>query len=170
MAVELVLVDLDETLAPTGFLRDARHSREPLALSGVPGFSQLVPHCGIEDALFALANRYTVGLVTSSPRWYVDQLLGILLSDYPFQVIVTYDDVARIKPDPEPLLQALERATIPAGRAVYVGDDLVDHLASCSAGIPFLGAGWAEQPTYPSHARQVARPGDLLTCIEGLTP
>lgn len=161
-------MDLDETLASTAFLREARHRGVPIDLLSVPGFTDLELHRGMRTALTRLRQRFNVGLVTSSPRWYVDQLLRRLLPGFAFCSIVTYEDVASIKPDPEPILTALTNLSIEPCCAVYVGDDLVDHQAALRAGVAFVGAGWAEQPTFPVEAVQARQPFDLLDCLESL--
>jgi phosphoglycolate phosphatase-like HAD superfamily hydrolase len=52
-----------------------------------------------------------------------------------FDVIVTRDDVRRLKPHPEPVLQAMEKLEAEADRCVMVGDTSVDVLAARAAGI-----------------------------------
>src|SRR5690606_21109613 len=99
-----------------------------------------------------------VGLVTSSPRWYVEQILDDVLPSVEFSVTVTYNDVAELKPHPEPLLCALERADARPADAIYVGDSDLDYRACRSAGIDFVGAGWASEQSYPSHATVARAP------------
>lgn len=168
--VELVLVDLDETLAPTEFLRAERHNRIAVSLSDVADYSSLTLHAGMREALDDLQRDYSVGLVTSSPRWYVDQLLTSQLHDFQFVVTITYDDVANIKPHPEPLLLALSQLGVAARAAVYIGDDLVDQQAAVSAGVAFLGAGWADSPTFPLDSVVVAHPSKLVGHVREACP
>jgi HAD superfamily phosphatase len=54
-----------------------------------------------------------------------------------FQSIVTVEDVARPKPDPEGLLKILN-GRVPAN-SLYVGDNIDDAIAAQSAQIPFVG-------------------------------
>lgn len=165
MPTDLVLLDLDETLLPTKVLAGARHAKEPVNLSGVEGYGSIRLHDGIVEVLDQLRRSVQVGLVSSSGRWYVEQLLDAFLPGFEFVVTVTYDDVAAIKPDPEPLLLALERAAIPAGQALYVGDADVDFAACEAAGLAFVGAGWADRPTFPSAAPWVRTPQDLFELV-----
>ncbi len=46
------------------------------------------------------------------------------------------------KPNPEPLLLALERAGGDIRGAAYVGDAAVDLLAAAAAGMPGVGVAW----------------------------
>ena len=54
-----------------------------------------------------------------------------------FRRVVTMDDVERLKPDPEGLHFLLDGK--PPSRALYLGDNLDDALASKHARVPFLG-------------------------------
>lgn len=165
MPIDLVLFDLDETLLATESLRDARHGRHPVDLTTVAGFDSLRLHHGIAESLDALSLLTRIGLVSSSPRWYVTQLLSAYLSDHVFEVQITYDDVENIKPHPEPLRLALERADVTAGRALYVGDADLDYEACTAMGLAFVGAGWADLPTYPSAAGWARTPSDLVDLV-----
>lgn len=163
----LVLLDLDETLMSTTLLAEARHSKHPLDLSTVDGFSSIRLHAGVADALERIAPIAAVGIVSSSGRWYVDQLKMAKLEGFEFCVTVTYDDVEQIKPDPAPLLLALEQTGFDANQSVYVGDADVDHLACLAAGIQFIGAGWVDNPTFPSTAVSAGSPQDLVDLVAG---
>ncbi len=162
--IELVMWDLDETLLPTQHLRDARHRTSPCDLAHLEAFAGTALHVGITDDVLSIIGVRT-GLITSSPRWYVDQILERFLPEVDFDVVVTYEDVTAIKPDPEPLLLGLRKLGTHPSRSVYIGDDLVDHQACTAAGVRFLGAGWADAPTYPDDAEGLAHPLDILTVL-----
>lgn len=53
-------------------------------------------------------------------------------------VIVTRDDVERLKPYPDPLLLVCSKLNISTSEALFVGDSLVDLLAAKAAGIKFV--------------------------------
>jgi phosphoglycolate phosphatase-like HAD superfamily hydrolase len=152
-------------LLPTEALREARHAERPIDLALVPGYELIRLHNGISDGLAALSLLTRIGLVTSSPLWYVDQLLNAHLPDVEFVIIVTYEDVENLKPDPEPLHLALTRTGVSADRAIYVGDADVDFEACKAAGIAFHGAGWADRRTFPTGASWVRTPQDLVELI-----
>lgn len=164
-ADRVVLWDLDETLLATRPLLHMRHSKEPLVLTDSGAYRSIRLHAGV-DEIFRRLRSGRAALVSSSPRWYVDQILAHHLPDVSFDVVVTYDDVANIKPDPEPLLLALELLGVSADEVVYIGDDLVDYEACRAAGVRFLGAGWADKWTFPSHAETLLHPFDLLKVLE----
>src|SRR5262249_847700 len=56
-----------------------------------------------------------------------------------FKTIVCRDDVRRIKPDPEPLLLALERLGLAAEDVLHVGDTPLDVRAGLAAGLATIG-------------------------------
>jgi len=100
--------------------------------------TEIEPLAGAVGTIEALGVRgLALGLVTSSSgslpfldRW------GIRGA---FQTIVCRDDVRRIKPDPEPLLLALERLGLPAEEVLHVGDTPLDVRAGLAAGLPTIG-------------------------------
>jgi pyrophosphatase PpaX len=57
-------------------------------------------------------------------------------------VLVTMEDTTVHKPDPTPLLLAVERAGGEPGRAAYVGDAVVDVRAAQAAGMAGIGVLW----------------------------
>jgi len=62
-----------------------------------------------------------VGMVTSSVRDHVAIVLA-LIPNHPFEVVVTANDVSRLKPDPLPYVTALERLGARASHSVVLED------------------------------------------------
>jgi hypothetical protein len=82
-----------------------------------------------------------VGVVTSSPQWYADQIIAEF--KIPTDVLVTYGDTENHKPGPEPLQEAFRQLGFaPTGESVYVGDDVIDVEAAYHAGITSLAVEW----------------------------
>lgn len=106
------------------------------------------------------------GLVTSKAREVGLRTLGCCgLSDR-FDALVFADDVARGKPDPEPVRLALERLGGPdATRVVFVGDSPHDIEAGRRAGVRTAAALWG--PVAPA-ALRAARPDFLVGHVEEL--
>ena len=113
-------------------------NRHYAALSG----SDIYRFCpGAEEAVRALrAAGIRQAIVTSriDREVYDDLRLRPLLPC--FDTIVTGDDTARHKPDPEPVLLCLERLGVRAEEAVYIGDTSSDEAAAKAAGVDFLYA------------------------------
>ena len=165
--LDLVLVDLDDTLLPTSSLLEARHSQQPVDLSDVSGYECLRPYDGVLAALSMIAGRFPVGIVTSSPCWYLEQLVSDLLEGFEFAFSVTYDDVDQIKPNSQPLNIAVAKGQVAPAQAMYVGDHLFDQQSAASAGVPFVGAGWSTSPTFDGTALSVPTPQDFAELVLG---
>ncbi|HZM52580.1 MAG TPA: HAD-IA family hydrolase, partial [Vicinamibacteria bacterium] len=56
-----------------------------------------------------------------------------------FEVLVCAEDTVRRKPDPEPLLLALQRMRLAPAEAVYVGDSPEDVQMAQTAGVRTVG-------------------------------
>jgi pyrophosphatase PpaX len=91
------------------------------------------------DARLVLERLHTkgirLGLVTTSRHRAVDPLLRKYELESLFTVIVCGDDVTALKPDPEPLLQAMARLEAVPAQTLMVGDSASDIQAAKSAGI-----------------------------------
>lgn len=79
-----------------------------------------------------------LGIVSSKYRYRIAAILAAHGLAAHFDVIVGGEDVARLKPDPEALLLALQRLGVSAADALYVGDHPVDAEAASRAGVPFM--------------------------------
>jgi pyrophosphatase PpaX len=59
-----------------------------------------------------------------------------------FETVVTHEDTERHKPDPEPVLLAVERLGGSPSQAAYVGDSPFDIRAAKAAGVFAVGVAW----------------------------
>lgn len=99
---------------------------------------------GVRDVLAALtAAGVKVAVATSKRRDSAQQAMDLLgLSDV-VSVLVGLEDTEIHKPDPTPLLLALDRLSeSDPSRAVYVGDAVVDVLAGKAAGMATVSVTW----------------------------
>ncbi|VEU79575.1 HAD family hydrolase [Haploplasma axanthum] len=76
---------------------------------------------------------YCVGIVTSKSFETVHENLSHVGLEDLFDVIVTSNDTVLHKPNPEPLLYALEKLNKPAKNAIYIGDHENDIKAGKNA-------------------------------------
>ena len=100
------------------------------------------------DELLALlpglkAEGRKLGIVTAKRH----RTVGLALHRFPalaaaFDVVVGYEDTSRHKPDPEPVLLAIERLGGTPDEAVYVGDSPFDIGAARAAGVFAVAVGW----------------------------
>ncbi|MFE1644809.1 HAD family hydrolase [Microbacterium sp. P01] len=95
---------------------------------------------GARELLSALSERgVTVVLATSAPESELKMLRGLLQVEEDIDVVTSGEDVAVAKPDPGIVEIALERAGVPADRAVMVGDSVWDVEAARRAGLSCIG-------------------------------
>jgi pyrophosphatase PpaX len=84
-----------------------------------------------------------LGIVTAkrhaSVQLAFEQLPGLEAN---FDVVVGAEDTSRHKPDPEPLLVALERLDAAPDAAAYVGDSPFDIRAAKAAGVHAVAVAW----------------------------
>ncbi|MDP4200091.1 MAG: HAD-IA family hydrolase [Bacteroidota bacterium] len=57
-----------------------------------------------------------------------------------FDIIISAEDVVRVKPDPEPLLKALDVFGVKPADAIMVGDTAADIMAGKNAGVKTVAA------------------------------
>ncbi len=101
------------------------------------------PFPGIPAAVSTLkAGGMTLGVVTSKARTGLHRGLSVCGLEHLFDVLISVDDVTRYKPDPEPVLKALESLNSDARRAVFVGDSPHDMAAGRAAGVLTAAALW----------------------------
>ncbi|MFM6849603.1 MAG: HAD family hydrolase [Terrabacter sp.] len=106
-----------------------------------------------------------VGVATSKRRESARQAMEILGISEHVDVLVAMEDTERHKPDPTPLLLALERMGRSANGAVYVGDAVVDVLAGKAAGMDTVAVTWGAGLPGPLEA---VRPSAVVTTADEL--
>ncbi len=98
---------------------------------------------GMEDALTRLKEEgRRLGLVTAKRRVTVALAFEHVPIEHLFDVVVGSDDTDRHKPDPAPLLHALELLDAQPDEAVYVGDSPFDMRAAKAAGMHAVAVTW----------------------------
>jgi 2-phosphoglycolate phosphatase len=99
------------------------------------GGTRLLP--GVADTLRALhAAHMKLAVCSNKPRPFTETLLDYLNLAPFFAAVVGPEDAPRIKPSPDMLLLALDRLSVPAPEALYVGDMVVDIQTARQAGVP----------------------------------
>ena len=108
-----------------------------------PLHSELVCCAGMEDALAELKRQgRRLGLVTAKRRATVALAFEHVEIEHLFDVVVGSDDTERHKPDPAPIVHALELLGAPPEDAVYVGDSPFDIRAAKAAGVHAVAVTW----------------------------
>jgi len=105
------------------------------------------------------AKRYEMNLFTGRTR----QEFTHTFAEWPgtkwFRMVVTMDDVEKIKPNPEGLYKILGRRD-PA-TALYLGDNIDDALAARDAGVPFMAIIAPGEHGYRERAKRFRELGAL---------
>lgn len=100
------------------------------------------PH--VKDVLERLArDGYRIAVVTSKIRRTAE--LGWKLCQLPdcHEAFLTIEDTAKHKPDPEPVLKAIEALGAVPSETVMIGDSPYDILAGRAAGVATVGVKWS---------------------------
>lgn len=137
MGSSLLLAELlgDEDAEALGDDVKERHTEHYAALSGL---QRLLP--GARELVRAVADRGAATvLATSAAPEELARLRAVLDLDDVVTAITSDQDVQDAKPAPELIEVALERAGVPAERAVMVGDAVWDVQAAARAGVPCIG-------------------------------
>ena len=117
-------------------VRVYREHNEPL-------HGELEAFAGIEAALTTLREQgRLLGLVTAKRRATVDLAFARLPIAHYFDTVVGGDETDLHKPNPAPLLLALERLEATADQAAYVGDSPYDMQAAKAGGLYAVGVTW----------------------------
>lgn len=96
--------------------------------------SSLFP--AMDEALAEMESRgVRWGIVTNKMARFTGPLVRALGLDARAACVVSGDTTPRPKPDPAPLLHALDATSTPPAGALYVGDDLRDIQAGRAAGV-----------------------------------
>ncbi|ARD47640.1 pyrophosphatase PpaX [Sporosarcina sp. P37] len=99
---------------------------------------------GVTDTLRKL---YDLGLkmavVSTKKRDMVERGIGLLgIAPY-FETVIGLDDITNPKPDPEPILLALERLGSTPEESLMIGDNFHDILGGQNAGVRTAAVAWA---------------------------
>ncbi|MEA2902163.1 MAG: hypothetical protein QOH36_2050 [Actinomycetota bacterium] len=134
---------IDGYLAEQGVAEDERARLAPLLhrhkteiLRRMIGEGALGPRPGVARLLAELADAgCRLGVATTGSRGWVDQLLERLLPGVDFAEVVTGDEVAGRKPDPEAYMVAMERLGATTADTVAVEDSHEGLAAAAAAGL-----------------------------------
>jgi pyrophosphatase PpaX len=132
-----------------------------------PLHSGLACCAGMEDALTRLKDEgRRLGLVTAKRRVTVSLAFEHVPIEHLFDVVVGSDDTERHKPDPAPLLHALDLLDARADDAVYVGDSPFDIRAAKGAGMHAVAVTWGR--IHPRERLEAEGPDAVVDTAEEL--
>ncbi|MBB6445104.1 pyrophosphatase PpaX [Bacillus benzoevorans] len=99
---------------------------------------------GVYDAIEKLHKAgYKMGIVTTKRNVIVQMGLRLTGLTPFFETVVTFDDVTKVKPDPEGVNKALTFFGVSPDEAIMVGDNYHDIEAGKNAGTKTAGVAWS---------------------------
>ncbi|PAE44419.1 pyrophosphatase PpaX [Bacillus sp. 7884-1] len=99
---------------------------------------------GVMETIETLKKKgYKLAIVTTKREDVAFKGLRLMKLDSYFDVMIAYDHVKKVKPDPEPIFLALEKLDSKPEEALMVGDNFHDVLAGKNAGTKTAGVAWS---------------------------
>jgi pyrophosphatase PpaX len=99
---------------------------------------------GVMETIETLKKKgYKLAIVTTKREDVAFKGLRLMKLDPYFDVMIAYDHVKKVKPDPEPIYLALEKLDSKPEEALMVGDNFHDVLAGKNAGTKTAGVAWS---------------------------
>ena len=110
----------------------ANHDRLSVEFDGVSKTMRILKDAG-----------YKMGIVSTKRNDMIDKGLKLLDVEGVFDVVIGMDDVEKTKPDPEPVLLALERLCADPEEALMIGDNYHDIVGGQNAGVHTAAVAWS---------------------------
>lgn len=133
LATQMALLDADHVDELVRVYREHNEPRQA-ELACFPGMLEVLAELKREGR--------RLGVVSAKQQPTVRRAFDSAGIDAFFDVVVGSDDTDRHKPDPEPILKALELLEARPEEAVYVGDSPFDVGAARAAGVFSVAVGW----------------------------
>ena len=156
-----LLEDLGVPLSQEEINRDVVRRMEDGYRGGLP----LLP--GAEQAVRALADRWPLGLASSSNRELIDLFLELAGFGDAFRVTVSSEQVARGKPAPDVYLEAAAQLGADPARCVAIEDSSNGIRAGAAAGMAVIAV---PNPHYPPAEDALALAAATVDCVAEVTP
>jgi len=123
---------------------------------------------GVRETVTELKARgHPIGLVTSKMEDLARRALRRTSLDNLIDVIVAFESSPRHKPDPLPVLVALEALGVASQEALFVGDSPHDIVAGNAADVSTVAALWGP---FSAEALRAVKPSFTLSHIRELPP
>ena len=123
--------------------------------------SELKIYDGALDLIFECKKfDLKVALVTASGS----RLMNVVLQNFPkdlFDVVVSGDDVAKSKPDPEPYLKAAKSLSVDINKSVVIEDSVTGVTAGLASGAQVIGIPHLIELPVNKNLRLIEKIGDL---------
>ncbi|HEY2937195.1 MAG TPA: HAD family phosphatase [Gaiellaceae bacterium] len=125
----------------------------------------LIP--GAVEAARRVAERYPLGLASSSNREIIEEVLALAGVTPFFRVTVSSEEVPRGKPEPDVYLETARRLGVPSEGCAAIEDSHGGIRSAKSAGMRVVAI---PNPTYPPDPEALAQADVVLDSISSLGP
>ena len=99
---------------------------------------------GVVETLTQLKDMgIKIAIVSTKRRFSLERGIQLLGIEHLIEFYIGLDDVKNEKPDPEPVLLALEKLGVEKEEAMMIGDNYHDILAGKNAGVKTAGVSWS---------------------------
>ena len=99
---------------------------------------------GVSEALRALKEAgYKLAIVSTKKNHMIHKGIELLEVGNVFDTVIGLDDVRHAKPNPEPILLALERLEVDRTEALMIGDNYHDIVGGQNAGVKTAAVAWS---------------------------
>ncbi len=108
---------------------------------------------GIDELISKLAKNMKLAILTNNKSQYAEEVLEKFnLSQY-FDIIIGFNDVSEVKPNPEGILKILDKWNIKPSEAIFIGDMTTDIEAGKAAKVKMIcvASGLAKKETLQQH-------------------
>jgi HAD superfamily hydrolase (TIGR01549 family) len=108
---------------------------------------------GIDDLISKLAKDVKLAILTNNKSQYAEEVLEKFnLSKY-FDLIIGFNDVTEVKPDPEGILKILDKWNLKPSDAIFIGDMTTDVDAGKAAKVKMIcvASGLAQKQALREH-------------------
>jgi HAD superfamily hydrolase (TIGR01509 family) len=153
--------ELGVPMEPDAISRDVVRRMEESHRRELP----LLPGAG--DTVRALADRWPLGLASSSNREIIDLVLELTGFADAFRVTVSSEEVERGKPAPDVYLRAAEKLGVEPTRCVAVEESANGIRAGSAAGMPVVAI---PNPHYPPAPDALALAAVTVSGVGEITP
>ncbi|MGQ2374701.1 HAD family hydrolase [Companilactobacillus zhachilii] len=120
---------------------------------------------GIEEMLQQLtAKKIQLGVVTSRTNQEMQIVLDKFDLEKYFSTFITASKTKLHKPNPEPILKAIETLKIDPADTLYIGDSIYDFQCARNAQVEFVLASWGakDNPEFSKVDYLLKQPTDLV--------
>jgi len=104
---------------------------------------------GIDELISNLSNKVKLAILTNNKSSYAEEVLDKFNLRRYFSIIIGFNDVSEVKPNPEGIEKILDKLSIRPDEAIFIGDMTTDILAGKAANVKMIcvASGLAKKET-----------------------